>query len=578
MGQHIPFFRIICIVLVILSLLLLTISQSPASAYSHEYNPQVIAPPYMNQNVPIQHSENQFNQNPIIREGNKNIVLQSETPYGQSFNVNSVPKAAPDRFIVKYKDTAQKELINADISDGQLPSRISGITSYVNQQSLGMRGLQVVKVPVASLDSTMTAFKNSPLVEYTEPDYQITVEPSQTGIQIISPSSLNLLIIPNDPEYPNLWGLHNTGQSNFNATAGADISAEEAWEITTGSRDIVVAVLDSGIDYTHIDLADNIWTNEKEIPGNGIDDDGNGYVDDVHGWNFQGKNNTPVDENGHGTHCAGIIGAVGNNNIGVTGVNWHVRIMPLRFMNNTGNGYISDAVSAILYANQMGADVISCSWSGTEYSQALKDAITASPAVVVCAAGNGASNDDLDQVFPATFSSSNMITVAASDSNDKLASFSNYGLSSVNIAAPGVEIASTYPGNRYAYMSGTSMATPYVAGVAALLKAADPSLSNIQIRDTILSSVDPIGNLSGKISSGGRLNAYHALTGETKSSGMVNNNIKGSVYTGISNPAPISTVSQTIVLTQPSDTIDQTLSPLSKISSYQDSHPIYPFS
>ncbi|HWQ62830.1 MAG TPA: S8 family peptidase, partial [Methanospirillum sp.] len=494
------------------------------------------------------------------------------------FQFSGTPPAAPDRFIVKYKNSAQQNFNGQDMPPGLAATLPDGISKEIHQKSLGMNGLQVIQVPSASFDSTLTAFKNNPLIEYTEPDYQITVEPSQTGIQIFTPSSISSTIKPNDPEYPKLWGLHNTGQTPFNGTAGADISAEEAWGVATGSHDIVVAVLDSGVDYSHPDLTENIWTNEKEIPDNGIDDDGNGYIDDVHGWNFQGKNNTPIDENGHGTHCAGIIGAVGNNNIGVTGINWHVRIMPLRFMDSTGNGYISDAVSAIQYANQMGADVISCSWSGNENSQALKDAMAASSAVIVCASGNGGSNDDTTPLYPATFTGSNMITVAASDSNDNLASFSNYGVSTVNIAAPGVEIASTYPGNKYAYMSGTSMATPYVAGVAALLKAVKPTLSNSQIKDAILSSADSIPNMTGKISTGGRLNAYRTLTGMADGSIRTKNSTNAFEKTGISSQVTTSPISHTLVLTQPSELKGQTNTRISGVPQVSDSPPIYPYS
>ncbi len=496
---------------------------------------------------------------------------------GRYQNPGSLP-SAPNRFIVKYKNSMESNsLVKRDpIGPVMNPQ---GKPAEIHQTPLGGAGLHIVQVPTDSLDTVMTVFQNNPLVDYAEPDYQISVEPSSTGVQVITSSAGSITKKPNDPEYPKLWGLHNTGQSPFNGTPGADISAEEAWGITTGSSDIVVAVIDSGVDYTHQDLADNIWTNAKEIPANGIDDDGNGYLDDVHGWNFQGANNSPVDENGHGTHCAGIIGAVGDNNLGCTGVNWHVKIMPLKFMDSTGNGYISDAISAILYANKMGADVISCSWSGGENSQALQNAIAASSAVVVCAAGNGGADDDTTAVYPATFSSPNLITVAASDSNDNLASFSNYGLKTVQIAAPGVEIVSTYPGNRYAYMSGTSMATPYVAGAAALLKAAKSSLTNTQIRDDLISSVDQNTNLSGKISTGGRLDVYQALTGERGTSVDAGNTVKSTTSPPAlsMNPSVTPTMSATIFLSQPSDP-EQATMPVTGVSpSLQVSFPSYSY-
>ncbi|MDD1729881.1 MAG: S8 family serine peptidase [Methanospirillum sp.] len=486
--------------------------------------------------------------------------------------------SAPNRFIVKYKNSMESNSLVQGDPIGPIMNP-EGKPAEIHQISLGDAGLHIVQVPTDSLDTVMTVFQNNPLVDYAEPDYQISVEPSSTGVQVITSSAGSTTKKPNDPEYPKLWGLHNTGQSPFNGTPSADIGAEKAWGITTGSSDIVVAVIDSGVDYTHQDLADNIWTNEKEIPENGIDDDGNGYIDDIHGWNFQGENNSPVDENGHGTHCAGIIGAVGDNNLGCTGVNWHVKIMPLKFMDSTGNGYISDAISAILYANKMGADVISCSWSGGENSQALQDAITASSAVVVCAAGNGGADDDTTAVYPATFSSPNLITVAASDSNDNLASFSNYGLKTVQIAAPGVEIVSTYPGNRYAYMSGTSMATPYAAGAAALLKAAKPSLTNNQIRDALISSVDQNSNLSGKISTGGRLDVYLALTGERGTSAGAEKIVTSTtpLPASLMNPSVTPTMSATIFLSQPSEPEQTTISVTRVSPSSPVSFPAYSY-
>jgi len=376
----------------------------------------------------------------------------------------------------------------------------------------GIPGMQVVQVTTSTLDEAIEAYKNSPDVLYVEPDYKISLSPiEKTGKSAEAGSmSISSAAYPNDPAYPYLWGLHNTGQAPFYGTADADIDAPDAWAITTGSPSVIVAVVDTGVDYTHPDLAANIWQNPQEII-NGIDDDGNGYIDDVRGWNFVSKNNDPMDDNGHGTHCAGTIAAVGNNGIGIAGTAWNVKIMPLKFLNAQGSGYVSDAISAILYANQKGAAVISNSWSGTGYTQSLKDAIDASSAVVVCAAGNSGANADTSPQYPAAFSSSNILSVAATDYNDKLASFSNYGATSVDLAAPGVSIYSTTKSGSYQYLSGTSMATPHVSGVAALLKSQNPSMSATQIRSRIISSVDAISSLSGKVASGGRLNAAKAL-------------------------------------------------------------------
>ena len=224
--------------------------------------------------------------------------------------------------------------------------------------------------------------------------------------------------------------MHNTGQ-NANGTTGTDdkdIDALEAWDITFGADRVVVAVIDSGVDGSHPDLSANLWTNSGEIPGNGLDDDGNGYVDDIRGWDFANKDNNPADDNGHGTHVTGIIAAVGNNGIGVAGVAWNAKIMALKSFRADGSGLTSDAILAIAYANLMGADVINNSWGGAPYSQALFDMIRSSSAMVVFAAGNSGQNNDLIPHYPSSYTSANILAVAATDPNDNLALFSNFGV------------------------------------------------------------------------------------------------------------------------------------------------------
>ncbi len=419
---------------------------------------------------------------------------------------------ASDRVIVKYKT----DLMSVNSA---LPSVMStanaevGATVMEDYSASGLTGMQVVQVKGIPVSEAVQEYKSNPNVLYAEPDYLISLPPEQPGKAAAVGDVLEIASTrtPNDPDFPLLWGLKNTGQAPFYGTTGVDINAPAAWAVTTGSSGIVIAIVDTGVDYTHPDLAANIWKNPGEIPNNGIDDDRNGYVDDVNGWNFASKNNNPYDDNGHGTHCAGTIAAVGNNGIGVTGVCWNAKIMPLKFLTASGNGYVSDAISAILYANRMGVPVISNSWGGKQYTQALKDAIDASPAVVVCAAGNSGVNTDNTPQYPSAYTSSNIISVAATDYKDNLAGFSNYGVSSVDLAAPGVTIRSTYKGGQYQYLSGTSMATPYVSGVAALVKTAYPSMSKSQIKDRILGSVNRVSALSGKVASGGRLNAAAAL-------------------------------------------------------------------
>lgn len=431
---------------------------------------------------------------------------------GLSPTVQVSPDYSSDRVIVRYKTDTMS-------ATATLPSVMTianaevGASVVQDFSSDGLTGMQVVQVKGGTVAQAVQDYNNNPNVLYAEPDYLISLPPEQSEHVAATTDDFAIAATrtPNDPEFSLLWGLQNTGQAPFYGKSGADIKATTAWSKTTGSSSTIIAVIDTGVYYTHPDLAANIWRNPGEIAGNGIDDDRNGYIDDVYGWNFVSKNNNPTDDNGHGTHCAGTIAAVGNNNIGVTGVAWNAKIMPLKFLTATGNGYVSDAISAVLYANRMGAHVISNSWGGTQYTQALKDAIDASPAVVVCAAGNSGLNTDTTPQYPSAYTSSNIISVAATDAKDNLAGFSNYGISSVDLAAPGVTIRSTDKNNQYRYLSGTSMATPYVSGVAALIKSANPGMTKYQIRDRILTTVDKVSSLNGKVATGGRLNAAAAL-------------------------------------------------------------------
>lgn len=452
---------------------------------------------------------------PTVSPGVSNPVLQSSALPVAVQSVKVSAEYAPDRLIVRYNpDRPRAE--SAMMSIQSTTNAQAGTSVVKDLSEAGVPGMQVVQVTTNTLDAAMEAYKNSPDVLYVEPDYKISLSPIEKTGKVADADAdsfgISAAAYPNDPGYQYLWGLHNTGQAPFYGMPDADIDAPEAWGITTGSPYVVVAVVDTGVDYNHPDLAANIWQNSGEII-NGVDDDGNGYVDDIRGWNFVSKNNDPMDDSGHGTHCAGTIAAVGNNGIGVTGTAWNVKIMPLKFLNSKGSGYVSDAISAILYANRKGAAIISNSWSGTGYTQSLKDAIDASSAVIVCAAGNSGANADITPQYPAAFTSSNILSVAATDYSDKLASFSNYGSTSVDLAAPGVSIYSTTKSGTYQYLSGTSMATPHVSGVAALLKSQSPSMSASQIRSRIFSSVDAISALSGKVASGGRLNAAKALGG-----------------------------------------------------------------
>jgi large repetitive protein len=358
-------------------------------------------------------------------------------------------------------------------------------------------------VASGDVDAAIAKLQQDPRVRYAEPNYVITIA-----------------ALPNDPAFGNTWGLNNTGQT-INGSPGtpdADIDAPEAWNVTKGSSNVSVAVIDTGVDWSHPDLSSQIWINPGEnCPGcrnDGIDNDHNGFVDDWHGWDFANNDNNPTDDHGHGTHVAGTIGAAGNNGTGVAGVNWNVKIMPVKFLNAQGSGTDADAVSAVLYAAQNGADVMNNSWADNVYSQALADAITVADqhkALFVAAAGNNGTDNDSSPTYPGSYDMPNVVAVAATDNTDNRAFFSNVGRRSVDLGAPGVDIYSTWPGGGYQYLSGTSMATPHVAGAAALEKAAFPSASAAGLKALLLATVDPKPSLATTTSSGGRLNIGNAV-------------------------------------------------------------------
>ncbi|MBP1928332.1 C1A family cysteine protease/subtilisin family serine protease [Methanolinea mesophila] len=421
------------------------------------------------------------------------------------------PAYAPAEVLVRFKPIT-------GVTANQKKVRYAATHSFAGGEpskdfsNAGLPDLQLVKLKEGvSVEDAVAAYLQSPDVAYAEPNYLITVSPD-TPVSIFAiPDGQDSPV--NDPCFPLQWGLMNTGQvvNNVSGTPGDDISAPGSWKVSTGSPSVVIAVIDTGIDLAHPDLAPNIWTNSGEIPSNGIDDDLNGYVDDVHGYDFYANDALPSDENGHGSHCAGIIGATGNNGQGITGIGWNVNLMPIRFLGPDGSGTIADAIEAIGYANRMGADIISLSWGSPVRDQALDEVLSQSGALVVCAAGNSGADIDSLPYYPASFGSPNIISVAATDQDDKLPVFSNYGEQSVDIGAPGVSILSCTPGASYSYMSGTSMAAPFVAGVAGLLKSQDPALTPGEMKERILSGCTRVSSLEGKVACGGRLNAAGAL-------------------------------------------------------------------
>ncbi|MCX7727747.1 MAG: S8 family serine peptidase, partial [Chitinispirillaceae bacterium] len=333
-------------------------------------------------------------------------------------------------------------------------------------------------------------------VAYVEPDYIVKA-----------------IGIPNDPLFERQYALHNVGQTG--GKEDADIDAPEAWDIFTGaSSDVILGIIDTGVDYLNEDLAANMWKNPAEIPDNGVDDDNNGYVDDVYGYDFAYDDNDPMDVYGHGTHCAGIAAAVGDNSIGISGVSWGAKILAAKFLSDDGWGNTSDAIDAIAYATAMGATITSNSWGGGGYSQALYEVIAQS-GLFVAAAGNSGINADVYPMYPAAYDLDNIISVAATDHNDELAYFSNYGAISVDLGAPGVDVLSCLPGGSYEAWSGTSMATPHVAGCAVLLRTYNPVFSDLEIKEAILNNTDKLSSLDGKTVSGGRLNVRKVLETST---------------------------------------------------------------
>jgi len=404
--------------------------------------------------------------------------------------------------IVQYKMNVVSALGSVEPVSENVNAAI-GASVIKNDSELGISGLEVVELSGnISVADAITQYEQNPLIEYAEPDYilhiidpvEVNVSDQTTTTQEVSSesNSASSSIIPNDTYFYRLYGMHNTGQAfygSLSGTADDDVDAPEAWSYTTGSSNVIVAVVDSGVQTDHPDLSGNVLT----------------------GYNFITDTEGQTDDNGHGTHCAGTIGAIGNNGKGVAGVCWNVTILPCKFLDSSGSGYTSDAIEAINYARDEGASIISNSWGGDYYSSSLKSAIENSGALVVCAAGNDGVNTDYIPQYPSAYDSSNIISVAATDWNDDLADFSNYGNYTVDVGAPGYYIYSTLKGSTYGFKSGTSMATPMVSGIAALVKSANSSITVPDLKSAIMNTVETKSSLTGKCVTGGRVNAYLAV-------------------------------------------------------------------
>jgi thermitase len=453
---------------------------------------------------------------------------------------------APGEIIVKLRSNG----LSAMSAYSALSSTLSDFSVLEMRDSSTDSDLKLVRLKDdTQVEDAINRLQDVSSVEYAEPNYIVQKLGTRNGT-------------PNDGRFKELWGINNTGQKDFNqmgmpAQQGVpevDVDVRKLWQQgKTGSRSVVVAVIDTGIDWEHEDLKDNLYTNPGEagaLANNGVDDDQNGFVDDVHGWNFTvDKQNRPVnnrnssDDEGHGTHVAGTIGASGDNGIGVTGVNWQVSLLPLKFLDSDGSGTSMGAIDAINYATKMKVQVMNNSWGGGAYSRALEDAIKNAQAagiLFVAASGNNENDNDVKPTYPANYAVDNVLSVGAIDnranasvwktSTGIVAGGSSYGATTVHVFAPGTKIVSTVPGDKlctiappppgercahtsalYASYNGTSMATPHVSGVAALLMSADRSLSYADIKSRLIRTSKPTWKLRSKGVARGYISAFNAL-------------------------------------------------------------------
>ncbi|MCA1703830.1 MAG: S8 family serine peptidase, partial [Actinobacteria bacterium] len=407
-------------------------------------------------------------------------LLPAALPSAASAALASSPEYTANRALVGAKRNERSNAATA------VKARGGRVVSYYAPGNF-----LIVETPSDALEWAK-GLQGNPSVRYAEPDY------------VLHASDFT----PNDPSWSQLWGLQKIGmpQAWDSAVAG-----------NRGSKSVVVGIIDTGVDYNHVDIGPvQMWANPNDSLGDRVDNDGNGLVDDYYGADCRNNDGDPMDDNNHGTHVAGTIGAATNNATGVAGINPNISIMALKFLSSSGSGATTDAIKCLDYAIAHGAELTSNSWGGGSYSQALRDAIKRARdanQLFIAAAGNDGKNTDVSPNYPSGYDLDNVVSVAATDSADKLASFSNYGVSSVDLGAPGVGILSTVRNNGYDTYSGTSMATPHVAGAAALLMAAYPGLQTDwrKLLDRLYGSVDPISALSGKSATGGRLNVARAI-------------------------------------------------------------------
>jgi len=466
-------------------------------------------------------------------------------PAAASFQGAKGPKYVPGEVLVRFRSGASKA------GKGEMHA---SVRAQVVRRFKVVRDLEVVRLPEGMpVEAAVKLYRRSPDVLYAEPNY-----------------TWHAIVIPTDPQFGQLWGLHNTGQSG--GIADADIDAPEAWDLPngTGSSNVVVGIIDTGIDYTHEDLAANMFQNVLDCNSNGVDDDGNGFIDDCYGIDTFNGDSDPMDDHSHGTHVAGTIGAVGNNGVGVVGVNWNVRLIACKFLGSGGSGSTAGAIACLEYFSVMrdrGVNIVTTnnSWGGGPFSQALLDAIDAHRQrgiLFIAAAGNANFDNDTGDVFPANYYLPNVISVAATTRIDARASFSDFGRRTVHLGAPGDDILSTTPNNTYSVFSGTSMATPHVAGAAALLAAQDPLRDYRAIKNLLLAGGDTnLAALTSTISQK-RLNARGALDCSSLPNPVVLSRLRPVPASATTTPGlPLNLAALHINCANPNGNVDVSVSP-----------------
>jgi subtilisin family serine protease len=470
--------------------------------------------------------------------------------FGRSLSNARPATYKPNELLVRFRPGVDSRSIQ------QVHKQVNGEVAHAYQI---VPNLHLVRVPEGTdVLQAITTYRSNPSVLYAEPNYQVHTQ-----------------VTPNDPFFVDgtQWDLHNTGQNG--GIAGADIDAVDAWNITTGDSSVVVGVTDTGIDFNHPDLAPNMHMLESNC-SDGIDNDGNGHIDDCFGINAITGSSNPFDDNEHGTHVSGTIGARGNNGIGVAGINWNVGLVACKFLDATGSGVVSDAITCLEYFKDLkdnhGLNLVATnnSWGGGGFSQALFDAIEAhmqSGILFIAAAGNRALDNDFGGFYPADYYLPNVISVAATQRFDGLSVFSNFGGRTVHIAAPGQDIISTTPNGTYTVLSGTSMAAPHVTGLAALLKAQDQTRDWRAIKNLILSGGD--NSIAGPTITGVRLNANGSLTCASPKSVLARLRPVGDI--------PVATFGQPVLIAvhfarcaAPGGTIDATINPGGTVLSLKD--------